>query len=32
MKQFTKEPIFGDALGSLARINTDAFEFCKSHL
>lgn len=27
-----KEPIFGNALGSLARINADAFEFCEAHL
>jgi hypothetical protein len=27
-----KEPIFGNCLGSLARINNDAFEFCESYL
>jgi Domain of unknown function (DUF932) len=27
-----KEPIFGNCLGSLARINNDAFEFCEQKL
>ena len=27
----TKESVFGNCLGSLAKINTDAFEFCESY-